>query len=160
MAIEPREFWQKPSVNYNEEDTYEPRYVQEFYIDNLIKRVLAHLFAEDESSGNPVRLKATASGLLKVSAVPPVRDTYEAYKISVAPETIATITFSEPVILVEIWTYGAEMVIEKSTDGSVFGDQVRIPAGSYWSFESTTKAIRVTNTDLFNSQDIQVVGWR
>ncbi len=160
MAVEPKEFWQKPTKNYNTEDTYEPEYVQEFYITNIIRRVLAHLFAEDETSGNPVRLKATAGGILKVSSLPAVLDTYEVSKQSVPAGGSVTITFTSAVSRVEIWTYGAAMQIEKSTDGTVFGGVIEIPSGSYYSFDSTTLAVRVTNTDTANAQDIQVAGWR
>lgn len=160
MAVEPQEFWQIVGINLNKEDSYRPKSVKNFYVSNLVQRTLSHLYAEDETTGDPVRLKATAGGVLKVSTVPPIRDTYEVFKQTVAAGGTVTITFTEAVTLVEIWTYGATMLIEKSTDGTVFGGQVEIPAGSYWSFESTTKALRITNTDTVNAQDIQVVGWR
>lgn len=160
MGYTPREEWQKVLINLSDGHTVDPAFLQDYYITNLVNRAYSYLFAWDETRGLPVKLVATSSGLLKVSALPPVRDTYEVFHQTIAAGGTVTITFTEAVTLVEIWTYGADMLIEKSTDGAVFGGQVKIPAGSYWSFESTTKALRITNTDTLNAQDVQVVGWR
>jgi len=160
MAVDPKEKFQRTGINYNFEDNYDPSFVDDFYVSNIIRRTLSHLYAYDEETNKPVRLRATSSGLLLVSAIPPIRDTYEVYKKLIPAGNEDVITFNEPVYLVEIWTYEGALQIKKSTDGSVYGGIIEIPKGSYWRFESTTKSLWVYNPDASNDNLIQVVGWR
>ena len=80
--------------------------------------------------------------------------------VSVAAGGIYTFTFTQAVKRVDIWTFGADMDVEYSPDGTIWKGPIRVPSWSYYETPMTTKAVRVTNTDAANAQDVQIAGWR
>ena len=159
MSIKPREEWQKTGTNYNFEDNYIPEFVPEFFINNVISRVLAHLFGFDSFSNKPVRIQATPDGRLKVDASLQAFTTNETHKIIVSAGSEVVIDFTDISAKVEVWTYAGTLKIARSVDGSVFQDYIEIPDNSYYSFEATTKSLKVRN-DGTSDYDIQIVAWR
>ena len=159
MSIKPREEYQKTGTNYNFEDNYIPEFVSEFFISNIITRALAHLFGFDDFTNKPVRLRATPDGKLKVDASLQAFSENETHKITVSAGSEITINFADISSKVEVWTYAGTLKIARSVDGSVFQDYIEIPDNSYYSFEASTKSLKVRN-DGTSDYDIQVVAWR
>lgn len=160
MPIEPREEYQKTGKNYNFEDEYTPQFVEEFFISNILQRVLAHLFAFDQTTDKPIRLQATSEGYLKVASVQTPLSINQSFKQSISAGASIFFFADDVSSKVEVWTYSGDLQIARSVDGTTYQDVIEIPAYSYYSFTASTKAIKVINPDTTNAHDIQIVFWR
>jgi hypothetical protein len=138
---------------------FEPRYAQRYYIDNILKRVFAYIFGWDYINNVPVRLKANQDGTLRVSSVSipfSVNDT----KSGNAPDTYETpLTFDQDCGEVDVFIFDNAALIQRSTDGTTWQDEIEIPANTMYSFSATTRAIRIKNKTAGSTARYQIVGW-
>jgi hypothetical protein len=159
MPVKVEEVVQLVDEQLSEGVTLEPRYIQRYFIDNVLKRVLAYLFGWDYISNTPVRLKANPDGTLRVSAVS-VPFSVNDVKSGNAPDAYgAALAFDQDCGEVDIFIWDNPALVQRSADGVTFQDEIEISAGTMYSFTATTRSIRIKNKTAGAVARYQIVGW-
>jgi len=144
----------------------EPDYVRLLTLNNKFQRTLPLLSAWTGSQ--QVLLRATSGGLLKVSSVPTVFESYERNPttdtdgyITISGSTTKTETFSQVMYKIDIVCKDNPIYIQISSDGSTWGDKIQLDAGDVFSENISCKAVKLTNvtTDGSANGSYQVVGY-
>lgn len=145
-----------------------PKHIREYGVNNVFQRGLSYLFgwtAEDI----PVKIRATKTGMLKVSTYGAA---YESYKVNPSSAAgyqtlnagaVATEVFPVLVSKIDILGRDYDFYIQLSKDGVSFGDKILIEGSINTNFEieSSIKAVKLVNRIITGSEDgrYQLVGW-
>lgn len=146
-----------------------PSQVRRFYTDNVLEPRLAYLVGFTDTR-KAVMLRATATGLLKVSSFPPVFSRYYVNPTSnvvgfntISGTAIITEAFPETVTRVDIYSKDADIYVELSNDGVVWGPKILVQGSlnQVMSIDFEAKAVRFSNvvTDGTANGSYQVVGY-
>jgi len=153
-----------------EELNVHPQHVRRYGVNNIFQRVFAYLIGWKESN-EPVKLRATEGGLLKVASYPRLAEEYEVNPttgtegyVTIDGAEVKTEEFSDVVNTLDIFTADNDLYVELSTDGSVFGKKIllRGSLNEVLSIDFSVKAVRLRNvvTDGSANAKYQVVGFR
>jgi len=142
----------------NEGLNLDPKYIQRFFITNLVTRSIAYLMAFDVTSDFPVKIRATSDGSLKVATTGIAYEHNQTLK-GTCSDTEQELTFNQVVSRVDIWVKDNDMIISRSYDGLTYEDEIEISAGSFYSFDCKTKSIKVKNAVSGANATYQIVGW-
>jgi hypothetical protein len=142
---------------FTEDVDYDPPRPLRFFIDNLFRRVLAHLVGY--TGRTSVRLRCTSAGELKVATVGAGYE-YNDTKSGNAPNTYgAAIQFDKTVSRVDIWIWDNAAIFKRTSDGLVWNDEIEIPANTTFHFDASTHSFNIKNKTAGSVARYQVVGW-
>jgi len=158
MALEIKEEWQKYLVNFSNEQDFDKPYIRQFFINNIIQRVLSLLYAIDKDTGEPVKLKCLPDGSLMVAQTVSGLTNNETFT-GTSGDTETEIEFTQIVSRVDIWVWDNDMKIARSYDGLTYQDWITLKADSFYSFDAGTKKIKVVNATAGLNANYQIVGW-
>lgn len=162
MAVLPDEQFQRIQNNflYPPELDLSPRYVQEFYLDNIFRRSLS-LNTALSPTGEKV-LVATPAGILKVAVTGAGFDTYEVKKETAANDYEVAHSLT-PAKLSSRWDILVEtfdaIISWRNVGDSAYSDDIVLPIGMY-SFDVASIGIQWKNRKAGENSEVQVVGWR
>jgi hypothetical protein len=143
----------------NEGSNYDPKYIQKFFISNILSRIFAYLFGWDYEANRPVKLSCTSDGLLKVSATAGVNEHNITFSGN-APDTYGTPhDFGRIVRVVDVVVRNNDAVIQRSLDGVVWDDEITVWTDSGYSFDCNTRYVRIKNKTAGSTAVYQFVGW-
>jgi hypothetical protein len=137
----------------------EPKYAQKFFISNILSRVFSYLLAWDYSKNEPVKLSATADGMLKVSAMAVVNTHNYTFTGQASDEYGAALDFGRIVNTVDVFVFNNDAIIKRSVDGTTYDSEIKVPAGGMYSFDCSTKSILIKNATAGATATYQIVGW-
>ena len=137
----------------------DPEFVRKFFTSNIVQRVLSYLFAWDYDKNVPVKLTATADGLLRVSATQVVNQHNVSFVGTASDNYGAPIDFGRIVNTVDIFIFDNDAVIKRSVDGEVYDSEIIVLANTVYSFDCNTKAIMIKNRVAGANASYQIVGW-
>lgn len=156
--IDVKEKYQNLIEQLNEGLNLDPKYVERFFISNIVNRVISYLMAFDVTTNLPIRLRATKDGCLKVALVGAGFNYNQTFS-GKSTDTETTLEFSHTVSRVDIWVENNDMIIKRSSDGVSYDDEITLRAGTFYSFDCVTKSIQVKNATTGADADYQIVGW-
>ena len=138
---------------------FEPSYVREYVVDNIVKRVLSYLIAWDESTGEPVKVRALADGSIKVTSRPVIFTSNVSYEVEVNGSSYVELDFGRHVSRVDIFNSDFDLEFSRSYDGITWQGSIKLVANMYYSFDAMTYKLRFKAVNEGDSGVIQVVGW-
>jgi len=135
-----------------------PSAIKRWFTTNLLQRVLSYLVAFTEE-GAAIKLKATASGLLKI-AVSGTGFEFVTVKTGTAGiSESAAIVFDEVVSRIRFVAVDYDMLFRPSRDGVIFQDQIYIFAGKDFQLDLVCKAFKVQRVTI-NDASYRIEGYR
>lgn len=143
--------------SFKEDVAFEPKDVENFYVDNKFLRTLAHLIGN--SSNGAKRLVCTTAGVLKVASIGTGFENNDTIS-GAAPDAYGAIAeFDVTVSRVDVWVNDFGLTIKRSIDGVLWQDEIELPANTAYSFDGSTVKMDVKNTTPGSVSNYQIVGW-
>ena len=158
MPIDVNEQWQKFLASFTNEDDFDPAYVRQYFVNNVIQRVLSLLYACDKDTGEAVKLRCLSDGSLIVATAATGMTTNQVLS-GTAGDTEAVLEFDNTASRVDIWVYDYDLEICRSSDGLTYQDWIKLKADSFYSFDASTMKIKVKNAVSGQNAGYQIVGW-
>jgi hypothetical protein len=137
----------------------EPIFVRKFFISNILSRVFSYLFAWNYDKNEPVKLSATADGMLKVSATAVVNTHNYTFTGEASDDYETALDFERIVNTVDVFIFDNDAIIKRSVDGTIYDSEIKVPAGGMYSFDCNTKSILIKNATEGATAKYQIVGW-
>jgi len=156
--IKTEEIWQNLIEQLNSDINTDPKQVQRFFINNIVQRVFAYLYAFETLSGFPKKLTCTSDGCLRVASI---GSGYE-HNITFsgdASDDYTELDFGRRVSRIDMWIDNYDAVITRSVDGVVYDDEIVIKANTFYSFDCVTSKIKIKNRTSGSNASYQIVGW-
>ena len=137
-----------------------PSQIPAFYTTNIIQRALAHLVAYTEDD-DPIRVRATEEGLLKVSAYPAVYEDYDVFEGTAMDDYDPTTTyeFDKSYNRFDIFLEGGDVFISFKKANDVWGKDIPLPEG-YHSIDFSGKGIKIKNKEAGVSVRYYIIVYR
>jgi hypothetical protein len=140
-----------------EELRFDPVYVPRFYVSNVIQRSFAHLYGW--TGKRTVRVKTTEGGALIVAPYGTAYQ-YNDTKSGDAPNDYGTpLVFDQVVSKLDIFIWDNPAIVQRSLDGTLWQDEIEIPANTVYSFDCTTHSVRIKNKTAGLIARYQIIGW-
>ena len=158
MPINVTEEWQKVLLNLSEPNTFDPPYLRQYFVNNIVQRVLSVLFAIDKDTGEIRKLKCMPDGSLLVSSTAIGFSNNRTFS-GTAGDTETELDFDTNVARIDIWVYDYDMKIARSSDGITYQDWITIKANTFYSFDASTRKLKVINATAGQNANYQIVGW-
>jgi len=158
MAITPREEHQQiRELHFIENLKFLPQYVENFYVNNIIQRSLAHLVGW---TGKRARmLICTSAGILKVAPTGAGFEHVTDHRVTGADSYQYLDWTANPVSRIDIWVYDADAVIGHRNSLGVYEGEIELEAGSFYSMDVVAYGLRYKNKTAGQNTRLQVVGW-
>jgi hypothetical protein len=137
----------------------EPTFVKKFFISNILSRAFSYLFGWNYDKNEPVKLSATADGLLRVSATAVVNTHNYTFTGQASNDYEIALDFGRIVNSVDIFIFDNDAVIKRSSDGVTYDSEIRILGDTVYSFDCSTKSILIKNATPGATASYQIVGW-
>lgn len=141
---------------FNEFLSTSPEFIQEWFISNIVRRVIANLFAYDGK--NSTRLRCTPEGELLTA---PTGEGFNRNdtKSGNAPNSYGdAIVFDEICSRIDITTWDNAAMVKISPDGSNWDDEFEIPTGVIYSIDQKVHSINIKNKAADSVARYQFVG--
>jgi len=158
MPIEVNEQWQKFLASFTNEDDFDPAYVRQYFVNNVIQRVLSLLYACDKDSGEAVKLRCLSDGSLIVATAATGLTTNQVFEGNAGDEE-RILEFGKAASRIDVWVYDYDLKICRSSDGLTYQDWWLLKADSFYSFDASTKAIKIVNAVSGQTAGYQIIGW-
>jgi len=159
MALTPKEYPQKVDEQLSAGASFIPKYVREYFIDNLLKRVFAYLFGWDIETGEPRKVAVNPDGSLRVTVTGEslsINDT----KTGTAPDAYgARVDFDVVVSRIDIFIWDNAALLMRSMDGNIFMDEIEIPANSFYGIDARCHSFKIKNKSVGFPAVYQIIGW-
>lgn len=159
MPVRVEESAQRLKEQLNASLELEPEFVREFFIDNIVKRVVAYLMGWNYATGEPTKLSLNPDGSLRVSITAAPSSVNETFTGEGTDEWALIFSILGLAQVVDIWVDGAPLLFQRSVDGATWQDAFEVKANSFYSFQASTKAMRVKNASEGQSGTYQIVIW-
>lgn len=134
-----------------------PVKVTRLFISNIVQRSIAVLRGFD-GDRFPF-LQCTSSGILKTTSTGTIFEDNYTFTGNAGDVPGVGLGFVEPMNRVEIWVTGNDIVLERTKDGVLWQDPIKLTSGSYYMFEAASVDVRVYNAVPGNIAGYQVVSW-
>lgn len=153
------EAWQNLKEKFFLEDVkLDPKFVERFFVSNLVQRTLAHLVGQSDLAAVPIR--ATAAGELKVAPTGTGFEHNETIAKFAVADGYAEKSFAQVVSRIDITTWSFGVIIKrKPTAGAGYEGEIELPADIMYSFDCSTYEISVKNATPGSNASCQIVGW-
>ena len=145
------------SQRFLEDIEFVPEYVDNFYVNNLIQRTLAHLVGQGREKTIPIL--ATEAGALKVAEAGGGTSRYETLPKAAISDTVAKKEFTRVCSRVDVTTWDFDVKLNLSDDGVWFGDDIVVNAGVFYSIDQSVKAVKYKNGTAGSNATLQLVGF-
>lgn len=140
-----------------EDYPFEPEQPYVYFLSNVITRVFAHLHAR--STTGVKKLVCTEAGVLKTAPTGTGFEYNDVWSGS-APDAYGTAkTFDSVASRVDVFTWDNSAIIKRSLDGTVYQDEIEVPANFYYSFDGSTHSINIKNKTAGAVARFQIIGW-
>ncbi len=159
-SAEVEKWVQRIDEDLKEDMTLYPSEIPVWYVDNEVKRVLAHLVGVTED-GKAKRIKVTAEGLLKVSAYPAVFEEYTVKKGTGSDDYTAEniFEFSESYNRWDILLEGGDAIISFKKANGTWGEDITLPEG-FHSYEFSALGIKIKNRNAGVNVSYEITAFR
>ena len=158
MPIDVKEEWQKLLLNFSNEEDFDPDWVRQYFINNIVQRTLSLLFATDKDTGEIKKLKCLSDGSLVVATATSGLTNNKTFT-GTSSDSETELDFGLTVLRIDIWVYDNDLKISRSRDGLTFQDWITLKADSFYSFDASTIKIKVVNAQAGMNAGYQIVGW-
>lgn len=138
----------------------DPQFVREYFVSNMVSRVLSYLLGWSVDTGNPVKLISTPRGELIVSVSGYGFIHNESFSGSVGNDWETVASFSAIVGRVDLWISDDHVEIRRSLDGVLYDEPIRLDKGSFYSFDCQTLRIEMRSLTSGVTAGYRIVGWR
>jgi len=158
MAITPREEQQQiRELHFIENLKFLPQYVENFFVNNIVQRSLAHLVGW---TGKRARmLICTSAGILKVAITGWGYEHPKDHRVT-ASDSYQYLDWTDtPVNRVDVWVYDQPVVIGIRNELGVYEGEIELDAGARESFLVTAYGLRYKNKISGFASRLQVIGW-
>jgi len=136
---------------------FEPEQARRFFVNNFITRTFARLFGT--ALDKPIALKATTAGELKVAPVGAGYEFNDTKSGSATDTWSPALTFDQIVSRIDLTIWDNPAIIGRTIDGVTWQDDIEVPANTMYSFDASTKAVRIKNKTAGAVARYQFVGW-
>jgi hypothetical protein len=156
--IESKEVCQQvKDINQLEDLELVPRDTHELYLGGVVNRVMAWLCGWCDKK--PVRLQATAGGILKVTTTGVGYEYNDTWAATAADAYGAAKTFDQVASRVDVFLFDNPAIIKRSRDGTTYQDEVELIAPGVYCYDATTVSINIKNKTAGSNARFQIVGW-
>jgi len=156
--INAKEVCQQVKDIYELEDLeLEPKNTHQLFVGGVVNRVMAWLCGWVDKT--PVRLQATAGGILKVATTGVGFQHNDSWADTAADDYGAAKTFDQIVSRIDVFLFDNAAYIKRSLDGVTFEDEMELPGGCAYSFDCTTTSINIRNKTAGSNARFLIVGW-
>ena len=154
--ITPEELWQKLKENkLNLDAEVSPRFLEQFFTDNLFRKSLAYLVAV--ATKHSKLLRCTEGGVLKVASVGAGLEFNDVKSGNAADAYGTAIAFDEIASVIEIWIWDNSAIFKRTHDGTTWGDEIELDPGVY-RYEIVTHSFNIKNKTAGAVARYQVIG--
>jgi len=158
MAITPREEQQQiRELHFIENLKFLPQYVENFFVNNIVQRSLAHLVGW---TGKRARmLICTSAGILKVAPIGTGFEHAEVHSANAVYNNYHDLAFANECSRWDIWVYENPIMIKQKNAIGVWEGETELPADSFFSFDCYAQSIEVKNVTSGDLVHCQVRGY-
>ena len=158
MAITPREERQQiRELHFIENLKFLPQYVENFFVNNIVQRSLAHLVGW---TGKRARmLICTSAGILKVAPTGAGFEHVTDHRVT-GEDAYRYINWdANPVSRIDIWTKDNDAVVGIKNALGVYEGEIELDANSFYSLDVVAYGFRYKNKTPGSNTKLQIVGW-
>lgn len=152
------EVWQNLiSQTFLEQIGFDPKYVDRFFVNNLVQRTLAHLVGQGRNKG--IQIKSTEGGALVVAPTATAIEENQVFTHTFETSASKTETFSQVVLRIDMTIWTKPVLFRHSPDGTRWGGWIEVNADSAYCFDCNVTKIEIKNKVGAENARYQIVGW-
>ena len=132
--------------------------VKAWFISNIFGRALSYLVGYTGTKA--LMLRCTSGGILKVSSAGTIFEINETKQATSVDAWASIVPFTGVCSSVDIWVFTNDITFVRSPDASTYWNEFKLKAGDFYSFDASTKDIKIKSTTPGSHGTVQVIGWR
>ncbi len=134
-----------------------PKEVKSFWTDNILIQTITRLVGKGRLKYIPI--KATEAGSLKVAVTGGGTDVYDTRAKAVIADAFVTKDFADICSRVDVTTWGFNVVLQLSNDGTTFLADIVVNKDTFYSIDQSIKSIKYKNGTPGSNATLQLVGF-